>query len=239
MSSPLLKPRWLVGHALVVGLTLVFTLLGFWQLDRHFQQQDENTVLEGRLSAAPVDLDSIDADLVDELESRRVTAGGRYDYAGQLELRPRAANGQVGYDQVVPLTTSGGVVLVNRGFIADAAGSARATPQSQSAIEVTGTVRLSQGTSRFGPQNAEEGVLEVIARVDLDRLNAQFGNALFPVYLDLISESPDPGGLPTDLPLEPAPTSRPHVLYAIQWWAFAAISSVGWLLYLRKQFFAP
>ena len=100
-------------------------------------------------------------------------------------------------------------------------------------------MRLSQGTSRFGPQNPEEGVLEVIARVDLDRLNPQFGNALFPIYLDLISESPDPGGLPTDLPPEPAPTSRPHVLYAIQWWAFAAISSVGWLLYLRKQFFTP
>lgn len=239
MSSPLLKPRWLVGHVLVVGLTIGFTLLGFWQLDRHFQQREENAVLEGRLSAAPVDLGSLDDELVEELEFRRITVSGRYDYAAQLELRPRAANGQVGYDQIVPLTTSGGVVLVNRGFIADAAGSAGGTAQSQSTLEVTGTVRLSQGTSRFGPQNAEQGLLEVIARVDLDRLNAQFGNALLPVYLDLVSESPDPGGLSTDLPLKPAPISRPHVLYAIQWWAFAAISSVGWLLYLRKQFFTP
>jgi cytochrome oxidase assembly protein ShyY1 len=79
--------------------------------------------------------------------------------------------------------------------------------------------------------------LETIARIDLDRLNPQFGNALFPVYLDLIRESPDRGGLATVLPTSPAPTSRPHILYAIQWWLFSAVASVGWLLYLRKQFF--
>ena len=238
MSSPLLKPRWLVGHVLVTGLTIAFIFLGFWQLDRHFQQREENAFLESRLAAGPVDLGGFD-EPIEDIEFRQVRVSGRYDYDAQLDLRPRARNGQVGYEQVVPLETTFGLVLVNRGFIADATGSARATPQAAGLIEVTGTARLSQGESRFGPQNPDEGVLEVIARIDLDRLNPQFGNALFPAYLELIAESPDPGGLRTVLLPEPLPANRPHVLYAIQWWAFAAIATVGWLLYLRKQFFTP
>ncbi|RZV43054.1 MAG: SURF1 family protein [Acidimicrobiia bacterium] len=238
MSSPLLRPRWLVGHVLVTGLTVVFVFLGFWQLDRHFDQQEDNASLEERLTGAPVELGAWGGS-VEELEFRQVQVSGRYDYDDQLELRPRARNGQVGYQQVVPLDTNLGIVLVNRGFIADATGSARQTPQASGPIEVVGTVRLSQGRSSLGPQNPEEGELEVIARLDLDRLNPQFGNALFPAYLELIAERPDPGGLPTVLLPEPSPTSRPHILYAIQWWAFAAVSTVGWLLYLRKQFFTP
>lgn len=235
MSSSLLKPRWLTGHVLVVVITSAFIVLGFWQLDRHFQQQDDNAVLEARLAADPIDL-SRGAGPSVELQRAFVT--GRYDYAAQLELRPRARNGQVGYDQIVPLETGAGVVLVNRGFIADAAGSARGELQSDLEILVTGTIRSSQGPSRLGPQNPESGRLDTIARIDLSRLDAQFGNALLPVYLDLVSEDPDIGGLASVLPELPAPTSRPNLPYAVQWWAFAAVVSVGWFLYLRKQFYS-
>lgn len=238
MSSPLLKPRWLVGHVLVVGLSIAFIFLGFWQLDRHFEQREENAFLEGRLDAAPVELGTF-GETVEGIEFRRVQVSGRYDYSSQLELRPRARNGQVGYEQIVPLETSLGFVLVNRGFIPDADGSARATAQAAGLVEVTGTARLSQGVSRFGPQNPDDGVLDVIARIDLDRLNPQFGNVLFAAYVEMIMESPDPGGLPTVPVPEPVPLNRPHVLYAIQWWAFAAVATVGWFLYLRKQFFTP
>jgi len=237
MSSPLLKPRWLSGHVLVVSLTISFVLLGFWQLDRHFQQNADNAEVGARVAAEPVDLGQA-VGSPSELEFRRVFVSGRYRYEAQLELRPRARNGQVGYDQIVPLDTDAGIVLVNRGFIADAAGTARLVAQSQTPVLVTGTVRPSEGTSRFGPQNRETGVLDTIARIDLDRLNPQFQEALYPVYLDLISEQPDPGGLPTALPSQPEPTSRPNLLYAVQWWAFAAIASIGWVVYLRKQFFA-
>jgi cytochrome oxidase assembly protein ShyY1 len=237
MSSPLVKPRWLLGHVLIITATVGFTLLGFWQLDRHFQQREDNALTEARLAAPPIDLTTAPAPWTD-LALRRVTVVGRYDYTAQLELRPRARNGRVGYDQVIPLLTGGGVVLVNRGFIADADGSARLTPQRPEAITVEGTVRPSQGTSSLGPQNPATGALETIVRIDLDRLNPQFQNALAPVYLDLISEVPDPGGLPTVVPALPEPTSRPNLLYAIQWWAFAGVASIGWAAYLRKQFFA-
>ena len=117
------------------------------------------------------------------------------------------------------------------------AGVARDEAQLTTEITLTGTVRPTQPPSSFGPQNQGEGALTSIARVDIERLDEQFDSVLLPVYLDLISESPSVGGLPTVLPSPPAPTSRPNLPYAVQWWAFALVVSVGWPLYLRKQFF--
>lgn len=236
MASSLLKPRWLIGHVLVAGFAVAFTVLGFWQLGRHFDQKDSNVVVEARLAATPLEL-RLPIDSPEELELRQAGLQGRYDYGAQLELRPRARSGRVGYDQVVPLVLPDGILLVNRGFIADADGLARLQPPPAVELDLVGTVRLSQGTSRFGPQNPEEGVLATIARIDLDRLSGQFGNLLYPVYLDLSQEQPAAGGLPTVLPTRPEPTSRPHLPYALQWWAFASVVSIGWVLYLRKQFF--
>ncbi len=235
MSSRLLTPRWLSGHVLAVGLTVAFAVLGFWQLDRHYQQRDANRVLEERLAESPISL--AEATAVDDPELRRVQVSGRYDYPAQLELRPRARRGRVGYEQIVPLDTGNQIVLVNRGFIADAAGVARLDPGTDAELTVTGTVRLSQGTSRFGPQNPETGVLETIARIDLDRLAPQFPGGLADVYVDLIAEEPDPGGLETMLPAPPEPTNRPNFLYALQWWAFAGIASIGWVVLVRKQLY--
>lgn len=237
MSSALLKTRWLVGHVLVVGFTIAFVLLGFWQLGRHFDQQDDNEVVEARIAAPPTELRLPIAD-PGEWELRRVVVSGRYDYQAQLELRPRAMGGRVGYDQVVPLVTSDGIVLVNRGFIADIEGSAREQSPPAPDMELVGTVRLSQGTSRFGPQNPAEGKLDSIARIDVERLNQQFDGRLYPVYLEVVGEDPAGGGLPTVLPDTPEPTSRPHLPYALQWWAFAGVVSIGWVLYVRKQFFS-
>ncbi len=233
----MLKPRWLVGHVLVVVVSVVFVLLGFWQLGRHDDQRLENELVESKLASPPVELTAETAvDPANEL--RQATVVGEYRFDGQLELRPRTLNGRVGYNQVVALLTSDGAVLVNRGFIADADGRASDTSQVGGPLQVTGTIRSNQGTSRFGPQNPAEGMLDTIARIDTDRLNDQFGGELYPVYLDLVAESVEVGGIETVLPAPPAGENSPHFLYALQWWSFAVIASVGWVLYLRKQFFS-
>lgn len=236
MSSPLLKPRWLIGHVLVVLFAAGFIVLGFWQLARHDDQRRANARLERALAEAPAALGGLEGDPADA-KDRRVTVTGTYDYTSQLEQRPRSRNGTLGYNQVIPLVADVGVVLVNRGFLPDDSEPVAGVPQFEGTITVTGTVRPSQGRSAFGPQNSDEGALTTIARIDIDRLNSQFEGALYPVYLDLISEAPDPGGLPTVVPEPPSPSNRPNLLYAIQWFLFAAIAGVGWVLYLRKQFF--
>ncbi|NNF10424.1 MAG: SURF1 family protein [Acidimicrobiia bacterium] len=235
MSSPLLKPRWLIGHVLVVAFTVLFLVLGFWQLGRHFDQRERNEVVADQIAAPPVELPA-PGTVDDSFELQTVYATGRYDVSGLLERRPRVVNGRAGYDQIVPLVTDTGTVLVNRGFIADADGPGPGALSGRR-VTVTGTIRLDQGTSRFGPQNPESGLLETIARIDLERLAEQFDRPLYRVYLDLVAEEPPAGGPDTLLPEPPSPTTRPHLPYAVQWWAFAGVVTVGWFLYLRKQFF--
>lgn len=232
MTASLLEPRWLVGHVLVVIVSTVFIVLGFWQLDRHHDQRLENEVIEARIAADPVELTrETAAEPANQL--RQAVVRGEYRYSDLLELRPRARDGRLGYEQIVPLATADGVVLINRGFIADSAGAV--PEQGAIRVELIGTIRESQGTSRFGPQNPDAGTLTTIARIDIERLSDQFGRGLYPIYLDLVSEDPA-AGPSTVLPAPPEPTTRPHLLYSIQWWSFAAISSVGWIVYLRKQF---
>ncbi len=235
MASPLLKSRWLVGHLLVVLFSLTFVGLGLWQLDRHDQQRVANALLEEKLATAPTDLDTFRGSTADLL-STRVIVAGTYDYSRQLERRPRSLNGRVGFDAVTPLVTSSDTILVNRGFIPDE-NQPTGVPTYSGRLTVTGWLRPSQGTSSLGPQNPDDGVLSTIARIDIARLAPQFEEGLFGFYIDLVGELPAAGGIPTLVPKPPSLTNRPNFLYAIQWFAFTAIASIGWVLYLRKQFF--
>lgn len=235
MASVLLKPRWLIGHLLVVLFSLVFIGLGFWQLNRHDDQRLANALLEQAQSAPITDLEAAGRPL-SGLYLTRVALTGTYDYSRQLERRPRTVEGRIGFDAVVPLVADSVTVLVNRGFIPDENAPA-AVPIREGEVRITGWLRMSQARSSLGPQNPPTGDLSTIARIDIERLEPQFAEGLFPGYLDLISESPSPGGVPTLLPEPITPSNRPNLIYAYQWFAFAGIASVGWFLYLRKQFF--
>lgn len=235
MASPLLKPRWLLGHLLVVFFSVLFIALGFWQLDRHDGQRFSNILVEQAQAAPVTDLNTYNGPTIG-LFLHRVSATGTYDYSRQLERRPRSLNGRIGFDAVTPLVTDSQTILVNRGFIPDENPPAGVS-QYSGAITVTGWYQLSEGTSSLGPQNPDDGVLTTIARIDTDRLAPQFEEGLASFYLDMVSESPSAGGIPTVLPEPVGLSTRPHLLYAWQWFAFAAIASVGWILYLRKQFF--
>ena len=239
MASPLLKPRWLVGHLLVVMFSVLFVVLGFWQLHRNHEQRTNTSIIELAQSAPVTSLDGFD--IGDEplfgLLFQRVSATGTYDYSRKLERRPRSINGRIGFDAVTPLVTPYRTILVNRGFVPDE-NAPLATQIYSGEITVTGWLRSTEGTSSLGPQNAVEGVLTTIARIDTDRLAPQFEEGLAHFYLDLIADSPPAGGVPTVLPEALSVSTPPHMLYAIQWFAFAAIASVGWILYLRKQIFS-
>ncbi len=236
MESPLLKPRWLVGHLLVVAFSVVFVGLGLWQLDRHDSQRFDNTLIEQARSAPITDLNNYQGP-TEGLLLQRVSATGFYDYGRQLERRPRTINGRIGFDAVTPLVSTSETILVNRGFIPDDDPPA-ANPTNPGELTVTGWLVKSQGTSSFGPQNPDKGDLSIIARIDISRLAPQFEEGLLPAYIDLISESPSAGGVPTVFPEPVSPTKRPNLLYAYQWFTFAVIASGGWVIYLRKQFFA-
>ena len=55
-----------------------------------------------------------------------------------------------------------------------------------------------------------------------------------PWYLRLDRQVPTGGELPLPAPL-PEPTDGPHLSYAIQWFAFATIAAIGYVVLLRRE----
>ena len=237
-----LKPKWVVGHVLAVVLVVLFVNFGLWQLERLDEKQERNAAIEARSSAPVQPVDEVvppgtTAPQIEDLVYRRASARGTWDAGASVLVRSRSLGGRPGFHVLTPLLTGDGTALmVNRGFAPftqdpeEALAAARPEPGR---VEVTGILMASQQREGIGPTDPAEGVLNQIARVDLGRLQQQYGRELFPMYLQLTSQSPpQPGDLPVALP-EPEQDEGNHLSYAVQWFAFAAIGAGGWPLLLR------
>ena len=239
-----LRPKWVVGHVLVVALVLTFVSLGLWQLRRHDERQSRNADIVARsaVPAAPVGElvpPGVQLGDVEELEHRQVVATGTYDPEGEVLIRPRSLDGVSGWHVVTPLVLDDGrAVLVTRGFAPlaeDPEVARRAAAPPEGEVMVTGLVFPSQERTGIGPTDPDEGTLRELARVDIRRIDQQYGGDLLPVHVQLLTQDPplDPTGFPQQLPL-PATDDGPHLSYAVQWFLFAAVGLVGWPVLLRR-----
>jgi surfeit locus 1 family protein len=220
MSSP-------ARLVVIVGFTvvaLVCARLGLWQMSRLRERRAGNVAALQARSAPPVRLDGA-TPITAGLDGREALATGRYDHEHDVVLRGRAYRGSPGVEVVTPLVLEGGqtAVLVNRGFLPapDAV-----TVQTDSVREF-GRVQV-HGTALEVPSGGgaplERGGRTTWARLDREALGARMPYRIVPVY---IRQSPD-----TALPsfprrLKPLPIDDgPHLSYAIQWFAFAAMAIV-------------
>ncbi len=243
-----LRPTWLVRHVAVVVLVVVMVLLGFWQLRRLDEKRDYAALVDARQAEPVADVlavvpagEAVDAAGVDAVLYRTVTATGVYEDGDTVVVENRTYNGASGAWVLTPLRfDDGSAVLVNRGFIGydrDGAIVPPAAPEGQ--VSVEGLVFPSQERGRFGPTDAAEGDLDVLARVDLERFEAQVDYDVLPAYIQLIESSPPedevPTGAPALVPLgAPEPGEGPHLAYAVQWFIFSTIAAVGYVLLLRR-----
>jgi surfeit locus 1 family protein len=246
--SFVLRPKWIVRHVAVLALVVVMVLLGFWQLRRLDDKRGYAALIEARQSAPALDVlavvpagEAVDAPGVDAVLYRSVTATGVYEDDDTVVVENRTYNGASGAWVLTPLRLEdGSAVLVNRGFIGfDRDGGIVAPPAPEGQVSVDGLVFPSQERGRFGPTDAEQGVLDVLARVDLDRFAAQVDYDVLPAYIQLVvsspPEDPAPAGAPALVPLgAPAPDEGPHLAYAVQWFIFTTIAAVGYVLLLRR-----
>lgn len=215
------------------SVALVCALLGFWQLDRLSERRESNVAALAARSAPQVTIDAA-TPLRPELDGREVRATGRYDHSHDVVLRGRAYQGSPGVEIVSPLVLEGGrrAVLVNRGFIPtpDAV-----TVQTDSVREF-GRLRV-QGTALLVPsgsgQPLEHDHGTTWARLDLEALGARMPYELAPVY---IRQAPDSALPRFPRRLEPIQISEgPHLNYAIQWFAFAAMAVVFGVVVWRQM----
>jgi surfeit locus 1 family protein len=233
-----LTPRWIAAHVVVVVIAIVFINLGFWQLRRLDERRLENAVAESRYTAPPGDLGALLAAAGDDLESlryRRTVVTGAYDVEHELLTRNQVYREQAGFHVVTPLAVDGGAVLVNRGWVPLALDSPpveQAAPE-QGEVTVTGWVNPTQTRPALGPTDPADGVLEVMNRINIDRIQDQVPYDLAPVYVVL--EGEEGSELPVPLPPPEFEDEGSHLAYAVQWFGFTLIGVVGYGFLIRKS----
>jgi cytochrome oxidase assembly protein ShyY1 len=231
-----LRPRWLALALVALLAAAGMVRLGFWQLDRHEERTAFNAAVREATAAEPVAPGRLLApgapvDRADEW--RRVRATGTYDTDAQLLVRNRPYEGRNGYLVVTPLVTdSGTALLVERGWVPAGATAATvpdvpAPPEGH--VTVTGWVQASEPPD--DDPAAPEGQ---VTRVHVPTIAAGLPYPLYGGFVALTAQQPPgPGSLARPQP--PDLGIGPHLAYAVQWWIFAGIALVGWVLLLRRE----
>jgi surfeit locus 1 family protein len=244
MSLTLFSRRWILTTLLVLIGVGVLARLGIWQLDRLEARRAFNSRVLAQESAPLLALDPVslsDPSLADSLtgmEYRAVTVQGEYDFSNQVALRNQSWGNEWGVRLLTPLHITGSdqSILVDRGWIpAEAFKSGDWSAYDEPGqVSVHGVLRASQSKPDFGKKNDPAGTLQAWNFANVARIQAQTPYSLLPVY---IQQAPDPAW--TSLPYRSQPelelTEGPHMGYALQWFAFAAILGVGYPFFIRKS----
>jgi surfeit locus 1 family protein len=227
--------RWvgLLVIALVVAATCI--RLGIWQLDRLSQRRAFNAQVERGLAAEAVPLDTLTGQADDVY--RRVVATGTYDLDHEVLWYGRALDGSPGSEVLTPLVGAGGgsAVLIDRGWVPatlDTPPVAEAAPPGGE-VTVTGFLVPAEGADVID-RNASGRIL-TIRHADPAALQGAVPYELFPLALQLQAQTP---AQQTDLPaVVPPPelTEGPHRSYAVQWFTFATIALVGYVVLVRRE----
>lgn len=233
----------LVAFAIVMSVACV--LLGLWQLDRYQQRGERNETVRTALEAEPVAFDEILPagssaddlrDTLHDLEWRPVVVRGSFDPGTDLALRLRPVEGQSGVHALGLLVLADGrSVLVDRGFAATASRSTDSVSLPAAAsgpVELVGRIRLSEDGRGAGLDPDADP--PTIRFVDLADLQSFTDAELAPVWLERTEQSP-----PEDASLAAIPTpplsSGPSLIYAVQWFLFAVIAVVGFVVLARRE----
>ena len=170
--------------------------------------------------------------ITDADQWQRVEARGTFDATHQFVIRYRNNNDASGFEVVTPLkTTSGQVVLVDRGFIQVPRGTKIPTtgpPPPSGTVTVVGHVRRNE-EGRRGATHPTDNQARLINSTALE------GALGYPVangYIGLISIDPPQEGDFEPIAL-PELSDGPHFWYAVQWFMFTGIGVLGVVVFIR------
>lgn len=215
---------------------ILMATLGWWQLERREWKHDLFARLETRLAAPPTSVEDVESD-PQSAEFRRISVSGHFLHENEMHYPGRTLDGVVGFEIMTPLVTDAErVVLVDRGWVPQAARDPATRPDSQppGLVTVEGVVRLPPERGWFTPQNAPDQ--NQWFSVDLDAAARSAGidpARMLPFYV-VASPSATEEGLPVprgsriDLPDN-------HLQYAITWLSLAAALLVIYVLYIVRR----
>jgi surfeit locus 1 family protein len=216
--------------------TVGFAALGLWQVERRAWKLDLIERVEARIHAPPATPPPAAAwprlD-VQDVEYRKVRLTGAFDH-GKETLTQALTERGAGFWVLTPLHTPQGIVLINRGFVPPErrAPRTRAAGQIGGTVTVTGLMRASEpkgGFLRANDPAADRWHSRDVAAIARAR---NLGNVA-PFFVDA-DASPNPGGYPIG-GLTMVRFRNTHLVYALTWFALAALSGAATVLALRMR----
>lgn len=222
-------PRRTFGFVIfAAALALGCIRLGFWQLSRHEERRTRNAVTASRTAAPPASIDELTRDSA-SARHRQVRVVGRYDYGQEIVLTSRSRSGAPGVNILTPLIVSEGeaAVLVNRGWAYAPDGMRVDLGKWREADTATVVGYAEEFIAADGPISTRSAV-RAVRRLDRDSIAVLLPYPIAPVVVVQRLGAALAGSLehPSRLDL-PALDEGPHLSYAFQWFAFAAIAIVG------------
>ncbi len=233
----LLRPSWLVFHAIVIAAIVVMVNLGFWQLDRLDERRAFNDRVIERTRSEPVDVavflapGGYDPDR-DEWTPVRLT--GTYLPDQIVEFNQSQA-GRAGDNVLTALVLDDApdaTVVVNRGFV-----PLPSPPPAPPAtgVDIVGVIRPTEVRDRGGLTDPDAERVTEVRRIDLERIAPQFPGQVAPFYVQLlVSDPPVAVGDPEPV-VRPELDDGPHLSYAVQWFIFSVCVAIGWVLAVRRS----
>ncbi len=209
--------------------------LGIWQIERRAWKLALIERVDARIHAPPAPLpdrgrwSSLDPHA---FEYRRVSATGIFRHDRETLVQAVTARG-AGAWVLTPLSTPDGTVLVNRGFVPQErrAPATRAPGQIAGRVTVTGLMRVTEpggGFLRTNDPAADRWYSRDVAAIT----RARGLEPVAPFFVDA-DAAPNPGGYPVG-GLTVVRFNNNHLVYALTWFALAALSAAAATLVLRQ-----
>jgi surfeit locus 1 family protein len=210
--------------------------LGAWQWHQGSERQEE----WARFARGADQVIALGARAVSEVPLyQRVSVTGRLEGARQFLLDNRTYRGRAGYEVLTPLTRAGAaVLLIDRGWVPFSGSRARLPDIAfEAAAPVTLSGRIVElpspglASGRSAP-DARAPWPKVTSYPSAGELGAALGAPLAARILLLDPQAPF-GYVRDWQPPGMAPLR--HLSYAIQWWSFAALALIVWVLMSTRR----
>ena len=226
-----MRSRW-IFLTFALATAAICGRLGLWQLSRLSERRHDNAIARGALAEPPITLPGG----ASPLPGRRIAATGSFDHDHELVLRGRAHDGAPGIEIATPLRLRGSdsALIVIRGFVP----SDDAMSVDLSALREPGEQNV-HGIAFAVSEEADSGAPVTHGgttswrRLDLGALRSRVP---YPVHAVALWQQKETGmsGMPIRLGA-PELSDGPHLNYAIQWFAFAAIFLVGGIVFTFRR----
>jgi surfeit locus 1 family protein len=230
----LIKPKWGFSLLCLFLFGLCITL-GVWQLHRYEYKKILLTTWQKRLNDVPKPFEEIIKK--NNLAFQAVKVKGNYMNINTVLIENHFYHGQPGYEILTPLKISNDEkwIWIDRGWIVKPqTGTIPFIPPVDGEQEITGHIKIQDeyqfilGKNIYNPDNLPL----IVQRIDINEFSQVMHQSFYPFVLRLNAN--EPNGYIRDWTIVTVTPAR-HVMYAIQWFAFALILLIGYFCFCCEE----